>query len=302
MLPIPMIGHATKEAGPGVLADIRSELDAPIEDAAGARYSSRRPMLTSIPLPADKDGVTNQLIARMKLLISRGVLTPGSKLPPERELAPAFGVSRSSLRHALKAMEIMGVLTQRVGDGTYLAADAGAILQEPFELMMLMDGITPSDLLETRLIVEPELAARAAERASSEDLRAMSRTLTVPRRAGQAAFIEADIAFHRAIFEAARNPVCTRMFSLIHRAMANSIGLTAQEVDWEHTLEFHRPVFAAIEKRRPVDARLAMIAHLSDARSILERLSEKSRRVDLASFVTPVEGQARKGRGGRQSR
>lgn len=245
--------------------------------------------MSSPSLPsASKDGVTNQLIARLKSLISAGVLAPGARLPPERELAPAFGVSRSSLRHALKAMEIMGVLTQRVGDGTYLAADAGAILQEPFELLMLIDGITLDDLLETRLIVEPELAARAAERATLEDLNKMSQTLEGFRRGTpDTALVEADLAFHRAIFDAARNPICTRIFSLIHRAMASSILLTSQMVDWDHTIEFHRPIYTAIERRRPVDARVAMIAHLSDAKSLLGRIEDRAKRVDANLLAGP---------------
>lgn len=74
-------------------------------------------MLSTGAAATEKDDITNRLIERLKDLIARRVLVPGSKLPPERELAPAFGVSRSSLRHALKALEIMGVLTQRVGDG-----------------------------------------------------------------------------------------------------------------------------------------------------------------------------------------
>ncbi|MCU0245013.1 MAG: FadR family transcriptional regulator [Bryobacter sp.] len=233
--------------------------------------------------PTDKDGITNQLITRLKSLISSGVLTPGAKLPPERELAPAFGVSRSSLRHALKALEIMGVLTQRVGDGTYLAGNADAILQEPFELLMLIDAITLDDLLETRLIVEPELAARAAGRATLDDLRKMNQTLEAYRRGtDHAILVEADLAFHRAIFEAARNPICTRLFSLIHRAMASSILLTSRMVDWDHTLQFHRPIFAAIERRRPDEARAAMIAHLSDAKSLISELEEKARKIDAA--------------------
>jgi GntR family transcriptional repressor for pyruvate dehydrogenase complex len=254
-------------------------------------------MSTQPVVPGDKEGVTSQLIARLKSLISTGVLTPGAKLPPERELAPAFGVSRSSLRHALKALEIMGVLTQRVGDGTYLAADAGAILQEPFELLMLIDAITLDDLLETRLIVEPELAARAAERATLEDLRKMSKTLETYRRGTpDTVLVEADLAFHRAIFEAARNPICTRLFSLIHRAMAGSIVLTSRMVDWDHTLEFHRPIYAAIERRRPLDARVAMIAHLSDAKSLLGKLEEKSRKIDasLMAGKSPVASRTRK--------
>jgi GntR family transcriptional repressor for pyruvate dehydrogenase complex len=260
-------------------------------------------MSTQPVVPGDKEGVTSQLIARLKSLISSGVLTPGAKLPPERELAPAFGVSRSSLRHALKALEIMGVLTQRVGDGTYLAADAGAILQEPFELLMLIDAITLDDLLETRLIVEPELAARAAERATLEDLRKMSKTLETYRRGTpDTVLVEADLAFHRAIFEAARNPICTRLFSLIHRAMAGSIVLTSRMVDWDHTLEFHRPIYHAIERRRPLDARVAMIAHLSDAKSLLGKLEEKSKKIDASLMAGKAPAASRLRKAGRPSK
>jgi len=261
------------------------------------RYIGPRMKSTQKTPPLNKDGVTNQLVARVKTLISEGVLRPGAKLPPERELAPAFGVSRSSLRHALKALEIMGVLTQRVGDGTYLAGDAGAILQEPFELLMLIDGITLDDLLETRLIVEPELAARAAERATLDDLRKMSQTLgTYKRGVDERVCVEADLAFHRAIFEAARNPICARMFSLIHRAMAGSIELTTQMVDWDHTLSFHRPIYEAIEKRRPVDARVAMIAHLSDAKSLLGKVEEKAKRIDASLIAASGDLAPREGR------
>jgi GntR family transcriptional repressor for pyruvate dehydrogenase complex len=238
---------------------------------------------------SEKDDITNRLIERLKDLIARRVLLPGSKLPPERELAPAFGVSRSSLRHALKALEIMGVLTQRVGDGTYLTANSDDILSQPFELLMLIDDISLDDLLETRMIVEPELAARAAQRATIDELQAMKETLEIPRgRATEAEMIQADLAFHQAIFRAARNPICTRLFSLIHRAMATSIGLTARMVDWEHTLAFHRPIFLAIEKRQPLDARVAMIAHLSDAKHLLDKREAKPKAADVKSMIQPI--------------
>ena len=72
------------------------------------------------PHARQKEHVTNRLLAAFSNLISQGVLAPGTKLPPERDLAARFNVSRSSLRHALKALEHIGVLYQRVGDGTYL--------------------------------------------------------------------------------------------------------------------------------------------------------------------------------------
>jgi len=241
-----------------------------------------------------KDDLTNQLIGDLKDLISRGVLVPGAKLPPERELCVAFGVSRASLRHALKALEIMGVLRQRVGDGTYLTASSEGVLRQPLELLMLIDRISLEDLLETRLIVEPELAARAAGRATMEDLARMRESIEkIQRRKPEAELIQADLAFHRAIFLAARNPICNRIFSLLHQSMLASIDVTSKLVDWEHTLKFHRPIYEAIERRQPGEARERMIEHLSDARSLLARVKAQSKNVDITTAIVPLHGKAR---------
>src|SRR5439155_1268682 len=111
--------------------------------------------------PADTR-ITAKLIGNIKRRISTGAIVPGAKFPPERELAKEFGVNRASLRQALKVLEIMGVLTQRVGDGTYLSASAESILKEPLDFLILLDDLSHHELMETRMIVEPELAARAA--------------------------------------------------------------------------------------------------------------------------------------------
>lgn len=240
--------------------------------------------------PEPKSDLTYQLLDRIKALIAEGALTPGAKLPPERRLAESFGVSRSSLRHAIKALEVMGVLRQRVGDGTYLTEDSGHILREPLQLLFLIDEISFEDLLETRLIVEPELAARAAERATTEDIRAMKETLAEMQRkdASHEELIQADLAFHHAIFEAARNPLCKRIFSLVHKAMMASIGITSQMVDWKHTLSFHRPICNAIERRRPKEARQRMIEHLNDARRLLAQVQERAARPEISSLIQPI--------------
>lgn len=78
------------------------------------------------------DRVTARLVSNIKQMILSGSLPPGSKLPPERELAKDFGVNRATLRQVLKVLEIMGVLSQRVGDGTYLNDSAELILDEPY--------------------------------------------------------------------------------------------------------------------------------------------------------------------------
>ena len=250
-----------------------------------------KPLLTTAP----KDDLTNQLLTRFKELIARGVLGPGARLPAERDLAKRFAVSRSSLRHALKVLEIMGVLTQRVGDGTYLAKSAARILSEPLEFLVLLDGISSFDLLETRAIVEPELAARAAERAGAEDLAALERSLAGMRgQTDLAALVELDGDFHRAIFRASGNVLCNRIFTLIHQAMVTSITLTSQLVEWEHTIAFHRPIYQAVERRDPAEARRRMTAHLADARELLARASHEAVRLCLPAEIRPI---VRTGRG-----
>src|SRR5450432_2107019 len=118
---------------------------------------------------AHKEDLTHLLILRFQQMLSRGVLTPGTKLPPERELAAYFKVARSSLRQALKVLEIMGVISQKVGDGSYLNRDASSVLAVPMKFLFLLDDTTIEELAELRLIMEPALAAKAADRANSAD-------------------------------------------------------------------------------------------------------------------------------------
>ena len=229
-------------------------------------------MRTAAVVPAPKHDLTNQLLDRFKNLISKRVLQPGMRLPPERELAPKFGVSRSSLRHALKVLENMGVVTQRVGDGTYVTANAGGVLSEPLEFLLLLDDISSSDVIDTRLMVEPELAARAAQQATAHDLRVMADSLTAMEQARTVrAVVDADLAFHEAIFHASGNKLCRRLFSLIHRSMADVMEMTTRLVSPQHTLAFHRPILEAVDHRRPDDARREMSDHLKDANQLLIR-------------------------------
>src|ERR1700710_2924843 len=115
----------------------------------------------------NKDDVTHLLILRFQQMLSDGVLAPGTKLPPERELAASFSVARSSLRQALKVLEIMGVITQKVGDGSYLNRDASSVLAVPMEFLFLLDDTSVQELTELRFLMEPALAAKAAERANA---------------------------------------------------------------------------------------------------------------------------------------
>jgi GntR family transcriptional repressor for pyruvate dehydrogenase complex len=219
-----------------------------------------------------KEDLTVKLIGVFKRLILEGTLPPGGRLPAERELASSFGVSRGSLRQALKVLEIMGVISQRVGDGTYLNSDAGAILGEPMEFLILLDGISAHELMEARLIVEPELAAQAALRATPEDIAQIRKEYTAMQRAADTnTLVEHDLLFHQAIFRVAGNRVCELMFSVVHRSLKELIMRTSQLVDPEHTLVLHRRILNAIRKRDPDEARRRMSEHLLDVRKLVNR-------------------------------
>ena len=249
----------------------------------------------SKPTNGDRSGqvangdITAKLISTIKGLISKGVLVPGCKLPPERELARRFGVNRSSLRQALKVLQLMGVLYQRVGDGTYLNSNAANILHEPMEFLILMGDISHEELFEARLIVETELVARAAERAMAEDLATLRRAIAdMANSRSEEARLDADVAFHEAIFRASGNRVCQLIFTVIHRGMLMSMAQVSRRVDMKHPLAFHKAIYSAIYKRRPEEARRLMAEHLIDSKSLLH--PEGAGHVDALAIeqITPV--------------
>lgn len=249
--------------------------------------------------PVNADNVTQQLLQRFQEMIRDGVLTQGSRLPSERDLAAHFGVARSSLRQALKVLEIMGILTQKVGDGTYLSKDSSAVLTVPMEFLFLLDDTSIQELTELRLLMEPGLARLAAERATVEDIALLRQSVRdlEASRGDTAKLVAADLLFHRAIFAASKNRAASSVYQTIHRAMAKMILVTSQLVELEHTLSFHKPIMQAIEKRDGGRAAALMTEHLHDAAALLtrEQLRQKEQQLhsQLVRTRRPVLGSKR---------
>src|SRR5579872_5234284 len=122
------------------------------------------------PGRAHVEGLTEQLVEVMKSWVLNGVIAPGERMPPERELANLLKVSRSSLRPALKTLEVMGVLEARQGSGTYLTESAENILSQPSDLLIPLRGVSFAELFEARRAMEVEAAACAAARANTQDV------------------------------------------------------------------------------------------------------------------------------------
>jgi GntR family transcriptional regulator, transcriptional repressor for pyruvate dehydrogenase complex len=226
--------------------------------------------ISKAPESSKDDRVTAKLISQIKQMIASGVILPGTKFAPERELAKQFGVNRASVRQVLKVLEMMGVLTQKVGDGTYLSTSAETILNEPLDFLVLLDDLSHHELFETRLIVEPELTARAAERATTEDLNALRNSIAAMQKSKTTRErLNADMAFHDAIFRASGNRICHLLFKQIHRTVLYSMSQLSNRVALERPLMYHQKIYAAIKARDSDAARQTMRDHILDARSLL---------------------------------
>jgi GntR family transcriptional repressor for pyruvate dehydrogenase complex len=227
----------------------------------------------------NKDDVTHLLILRFRQMMSDGTLRPGTKLPPERELAARFKVARSSLRPALKVLEIMGVIQQKVGDGSYLNRDASSVLAVPMDFLFLLDDTSAQELTELRFMMEPTLAAKAAKRANSDDIALLRQSIRdlEASNGDRVKLVAADLLFHQAIFQASGNRLTGRLFHTIHHAMLNMMMVTSQMVELEHTLAFHKPICDAIEQGDAALASRLMKAHLTDATKLLRQIQEHDR-------------------------
>src|SRR3954454_12814964 len=122
-----------------------------------------------------RDALPDQIAARLIALITERQLKAGDRLPPERELAASMGVSRSSLREALRALAMLGVTEMRQGDGTYLTSLRPDALMRPVGLVLSLSDAGLQELFEARKLVEPGLAALAAQRIGEDAAQALCR-------------------------------------------------------------------------------------------------------------------------------
>jgi GntR family transcriptional repressor for pyruvate dehydrogenase complex len=155
-------------------------------------------------------GVTDDAIEQIRELVASGAWGPGTRLPREVDLAKQLGLSRNSLREAVRALSQARVLEVRQGDGTYVSSlDPGELLEPTLSATHLLQGRTVLELFEVRRMLEPEAAALAAHRGDAEVARALRAELDRMIAAGDSAddLVEADAAFHDVIARAPGNGV-----------------------------------------------------------------------------------------------
>lgn len=212
-------------------------------------------------------------VSRLKELIAAGGVAAGGRLPPERELAARFEVSRRSVRRALEALEQAGEVWRRQGAGTFVGAPARPGLS-PDELFRRAIELTnPVEVLEVRIAIEPTLARLAALRASRHDIERLAELAETTRTAAtEKDYERADAAFHRRVAAAARNA--------LFAAVLDAVIAAIEEVSWHGVREnahcskqkevnaaFHRRIAEAIAARDCEQAESLMYEHLSKVQS-----------------------------------
>ncbi len=208
-----------------------------------------------------------QIADQLRALIDAGEFALGSRLPPERDLALQLGVSRPSVREALIALEVEGLVEVRMGSGIYVQPEPPAA--RTAQAAATATGESPLETIRARQLIESELAALAAERMSAAQVKGLREALALMKRdaASGKEPTAGDRLFHLRIAEAADNSVLLRLvaglFDERHNPLFRQLGShfeTAQS--WATALDEHRAVLAAIAEHSPAKARSAMRRHL----------------------------------------
>ena len=211
--------------------------------------------------------VTDEAILKIKDMIVSGKLHPGDRLPPEKELSEELGLSRSSLREAVKALEVIRVLDVRRGDGTYVTSLEPALLLEAMSFVVDLHGDTSIlEIFAVRRILEPAATALAADSIDEDTIAELEALIAeVDGSTSVEGLVEHDLEFHRRIVAAAGNSYLSSLIDSLssHTVRARIWRGITQENAVERTLHEHAAIVAALAQG---DAKLASaltVVHIS---------------------------------------
>ena len=229
--------------------------------------------------PVSRSTLPDAIVEQIKSMIVKGNLKPGDRLPPERELSEMLNVGRTSVREALKALSSLGLI-ERSREGTFVKVDIKSLLSEPLNCHLAVMRSSIRELFEARRIFEVELAGLAARRATRDDIEAMTRALSQMDEEGRRdlnKFIEADVAFHLALAEAAQNAVLTELLQTVKALLTEAMETVVKgepEIAVRST-RYHREILEAIRAQDPVAARELMSRHLDDVEEAIRKLQQR---------------------------
>src|SRR4051794_9677441 len=229
--------------------------------------------------PVSVARASSSIADQIRQAIVTGRLEQGQRLPPERELAEQFGVSRVTVRDALRALEAMGLIEVRVGarGGAFVTVPTGSIVGQTMSDMMMMSAVTPEDIVEARLVVELGTVTLACARATDEDLAELQDLAERSQSALAAKTYTRELSwdFHALVAKAAHNGAIEGLTSSF-RSSLSMHPIRTREGARAHslTVEEHARIFEAIERHDGETARREMATHLLRGTNLEKRESE----------------------------
>ena len=237
----------------------------PPERNAVKRFAQPSGDQSRLITPIKKTRIAEEVADRIRELMLDGTFPPGDPLPSERHLAERFGVSRGSIRDALRTLETIGLVETRHGQGTFPLELSVDRLVAPLASVMSYRADLQDELLDVRRMFEPAVARVAALRATDEDLADLQRILDAQRqklKMGQSAISE-DTAFHAILARATRNRVIMSIMATLNDLLVESrTNSLLQKGRPGRSMDGHEAVVAALRRRDAEGASQAMYNHI----------------------------------------
>jgi GntR family transcriptional repressor for pyruvate dehydrogenase complex len=234
-----------------------------------------QPLEDVIARPVSRLHAYEQVLARIEPLIREGRLRRGARLPSERDLAQALGVSRNSLREAIRVLIARGALEPRPGSGTFITEPSTDRMAISFASVLSDRSPELLDIMEFRRALEPAVAASAAQRAGPRDVAEMHAILDrhAERVRSGVPAVEEDAQFHTALAAATRNPVFARVVDqCLDLVQATRQRVLQSRTRAKRSLEGHLRILDAVKRHDPEAARNAMLAHLIEVEGLIRKV------------------------------
>ncbi len=209
----------------------------------------------------------DQIVQHIEQQVMGNLLRPGDRLPPERDLSERFRVSRTVVREAIKALHEKGLVGIRPGSGTYIVPVEGQSVLNSMTLYVKTQRVALHNLIEARYLLEPEIAALAAQRAQPEDLEKMRQLIEEMDQHLHSSeeFVNADVGFHLALAEATHNPVLPIFIQSISGSLREmQLEIFRVESAPASGQKAHRRLCRFINRREASAARREMRRHIEE--------------------------------------
>ena len=204
--------------------------------------------------PLIKRSLVDQALEQLRLRIAQGAWAVGERLPTEPELCAELGISRNTVREAMRVLAFSGLIEIRQGDGSYLRS-----MTDPLGTMRALSHCTLGQAQETRQILEVEAIGLAAQRRTASDLRALRTALDASAALYQGdleAYISADLAFHQRLLDAAHNPALSELYqyfsAIVGAQLRQTLNLSPRR---QAVFDLHVALLDAVEQQDPERAK-----------------------------------------------